>query len=235
LKKLLALAALLVAPLAAHAGDLAADLAAQAPGADPKVIELAVLARECAGETGKLLAVADYSKPSLEQRLWVFDLDQRKALYTEHVAHGQGTGANLAKAFSNNEGSHQTSLGLFRTAETYMGGNGYSLRMDGLEPGFNDRARERAIVMHGAPYVNPVAAKAQGRLGRSHGCPAVRSAVAKPIIDTLKGGNLLFSYYPDSDWLMKSKLLACANTKLAMRAKATPAGAGAATATPAAP
>jgi hypothetical protein len=227
LTRLAALAALGCAGLA-DAGDLVADLAAQAPGADPKVIELAVLARECAGETGQLLAVADYSKPSLEQRLWVFDLAQRKLLFAEHVAHGQGTGENLAQRFSNRDGSHQTSLGLFRTAETYVGGNGYSLRMDGLEPGFNDRARERAIVMHGAWYVNPAAAQTQGRLGRSHGCPAVRADVAKSMIDTLKGGNLLFSYYPDGDWLAKSKLVACANTRLAAKTGAGAAAAGAA-------
>ena len=88
-----------------------------------------------------------------------------------------------------------------------MGGNGYSLRLDGLEPGFNDHARDRAIVIHGAPYVNPAIARLQGRLGRSLGCPAVRLSVARPLIDSLRGGTMVFAYYPDKDWLARSRLL----------------------------
>lgn len=203
------------APSAAATDVLARRLAALAPSADPKVIAMALDARECAianGDAtgaGERLAVIDYSVPSTQKRMWVFDLRGARLLYAEHVAHGQGTGENMARAFSNREGSHQTSLGLFRTAETYMGSNGYSLRMDGLEPGFNDQARNRAIVMHGAPYVNPQVAQQRGRLGRSHGCPAVRSQVAREMIDTLKGGQFIFSYYPDPNWLRASRLLAC--------------------------
>ncbi len=195
--------------------DRAQRLAALAPGASVEVVRLALAARECAigsGDAtgqGQRLAVIDYSKPSTATRMWVFDLRNDRLLYAEHVAHGQGSGANFATAFSNREGSHQTSLGLFRTAETYHGGNGYSLRMDGLDPGFNDAARQRAIVMHGAPYVNPAAAQQNGRLGRSHGCPAVRSQVAREIIDTLKGGQFVFSYYPDPAFLRSSRMLAC--------------------------
>ena len=92
-------------------------------------------------------------------------------------------------------------LGLFLTRETYQGRNGYSLRMEGLEPGINDAALERAIVMHGAPYVDPQAAAKQGRLGRSFGCPAVREAVARGVIDVLKDGQFVFAYYPDAKWL----------------------------------
>ena len=88
-----------------------------------------------------------------------------------------------------------------------MGGNGYSLRLRGLEPGFNDQARQRAIVIHGAPYVNPVAAKMQGRLGRSLGCPAVRPQVARQLIDSIRDGTFVFAYYPDKDWLQHSRLL----------------------------
>lgn len=195
-------------------GSLLDSLRTKAPGLDPAVLQMALEARECAGQQGlaspaRRLAVIDYSKPSIEQRLWVFDLVTPSLLFTEHVAHGRGTGDNLARTFSNVEGSHQSSLGLFQTAETYIGGNGYSLRMDGLEPGVNDLARDRAIVMHGAPYVDPVVGRRQGRLGRSHGCPAVRSAVAQRMIDTLKGGQLLFAYYPDGKWLKQSRLLGC--------------------------
>lgn len=196
--------------------SLAARLAALAPGADPKVIDMALQARECAIASGEAtgaggkLAVIDYSMPSTRKRLWVFDLRGQRVLYNEYVAHGQGSGDNFARAFSNDDGSHQTSLGLFRTAETYVGNNGYSLRMDGLEPGFNDKARARAIVMHGAAYVNPDLVPKMGRIGRSHGCPAVRAQVAHEIIDTLKGGQFVFSYYPDHRWLNQSRLLACA-------------------------
>ena len=106
----------------------------------------------------------------------------------------------MAVRFSNDHRSLATSLGLFRTAETYRGANGYSLRMDGLEPGFNDRARERAIVMHGAPYVSEAFAKAHGRLGRSWGCPALSAGVAQEVIDTIRGGSLVFAYGPDPRW-----------------------------------
>jgi hypothetical protein len=211
---LLAFAAL---PLSAKAG-LLERLSAAAPDADPKVLALALKARTCAMATGDAtsasrLAVIDYSRPSTETRLWVFDLKRKALLFAEHVAHGRGSGENLAQAFSNREGSHQSSLGLFRTAETYVGGNGYSMRMDGLEPGVNDAARDRLIVMHGAPYVDPLAALKQGRLGRSFGCPAVRPQVARELIDTLKQGQLLFAYYPDPDWLKGSSLLGCGGDK----------------------
>lgn len=194
--------------------DIAMQLSALAPDADPEVLRLAVEARQCALHRGDAaeadrLTVIDYSRPSTEPRLWVFDLLQTSLLYTEVVAHGRNTGANFARHFSNDEGSFQSSLGLFRTAETYVGENGYSMRMDGLEPGINDRARERAIVMHGAWYVDRAAAARQGRLGRSLGCPALRQQVARGLIDTIKQGQLLFAYYPDKAWLRASRYLGC--------------------------
>ena len=194
--------------------DLLARLSGNAPGLDTKVLDMALQARSCAAAYGDIegdarLAVIDYSMPSTEKRLWVFDLASGDVVFNEHVAHGQGSGGNMTTAFSNNDGSHQTSLGLFRTAETYHGGNGYSMRMDGLDAGFNDNARDRLIVMHGADYVNPAATASLGRLGRSWGCPAVRRAVAQDMIDLLKGGNLLFSYYPESKWIDSSRFLNC--------------------------
>jgi hypothetical protein len=200
-----------------------------APAADPKVLELAVSAMQCAqaggvGADARRLAVIDYSRPSLLPRLWVFDLAAGRLLYEEVVAHGQGSGENMATRFSNLDGSHQSSLGLFVTADTYTGKNGYSLRMRGLEPGVNDAAMARAIVMHGAAYVDPSQARRMGRLGRSWGCPAVRSAVAKPMIDLLKDGQFVFSYYPDQAWLARSALLKCpaARRTLAHEPAATP-------------
>lgn len=194
--------------------DLFARLSANAPGLDARVLDMALQARTCAAAYGDIegdsrLAVIDYSMPSTEKRLWVFDLASGDVVFNEHVAHGQGSGGNMTTAFSNNDGSHQTSLGLFRTAETYHGGNGYSMRMDGLDAGFNDNARDRLIVMHGADYVNPSATASLGRLGRSWGCPAVRRAVAQDMIDLLKGGNLLFSYYPKDEWIDSSRFLNC--------------------------
>ncbi len=189
-------------------------LLAQAPELDPAVLQLALKAQYCAVARGvtaspQRLAVIDYTRPSTQRRLWVFDLVREQLLFTEHVAHGKGTGENLATRFSNREGSYQSSLGLFTANETYQGENGYSLRMDGLEPGVNDRARERLLVMHGADYVDPQQAQRQGRLGRSWGCPAVRRAVAHQVIDSLKDGQLLFAYYPDLKWLSDSRFLRC--------------------------
>lgn len=224
----LAVPALFLAGSAA-AGSLSDRLARLAPDADPAVIQLALRARQCALTHGEAdaddrLAVIDYSRPSTERRLWVFELKPARLLYAEHVAHGRGSGDNLAQRFSNVEGSHQSSLGLFRTAETYQGGNGYSLRMDGLEPGINDRARPRAIVMHGAPYVNPEQALRQGRLGRSFGCPAVRREIAHELIDTLKHGQLVFAYYPDEAWLRHSQFLACEGAKTPLSTTAAAGG-----------
>jgi hypothetical protein len=190
------------------------ELLAQAPGLDPNVLQLALQARECATARGAVrhpnrLAVIDYSRPSTERRLWVFDLAAAKLLFAEYVAHGKHSGENMTTHFSNLEGSLQSSLGLFTAGETYDGENGYSLRMDGLEPGVNDRARDRLLVMHGADYVDPVQARRQGRLGRSWGCPAVRREVAHKLIDSLKGGQMVFAYYPDLKWLGSSRFLHC--------------------------
>ena len=182
------------------------------PSLDPDVLLLALGATACAETRGLLdapgtLTVIDYSKPSTDPRLWVLDLDSGQTLFEEVVAHGQGSGGNSARWFSNTPDSHQSSLGLFVTGETYVGENGYSLRLEGLEPGINDHARARAIVMHGAPYVDPLAARQTGRLGRSWGCPAVRPAVARRLIDRIRGGDPIFAYYPDERWTSGSTFL----------------------------
>ena len=179
---------------------------------ETEVFKMALDAASCAVRTGAVsapetLTVIDYSKPSSERRLWVFDLKAKELVYEELVAHGQGSGANMATQFSNEDESHQTSLGLFVTRDTYVGKNGYSLRLDGLDRGVNDRARDRAIVMHGAPYVSEEFVKANGRLGRSWGCPAISAVVAKQMIDRVKGGGLVFAYYPDAKLLKTSRYL----------------------------
>jgi len=181
-------------------------------GVSADVLKLALNATSCATTSGAIdvpptLTLIDYSRPSTEPRLWVFDLATGDLLFKELVAHGRNTGDNLATQFSNEMDSRQTSLGLFVTDDPYVGSNGYSLRLDGLDVGFNDRARDRAIVMHGAPYVNEGLAATQGRIGRSWGCPALRTAIASKVIDRIRGGSVIFSYYPDQEWLQSSRFL----------------------------
>ena len=184
---------------------------AQAPSLNPDVLKVALEATDCAQRNlqvpRKILSVVDYSLPSTEPRLWVFDLERRELIFHELVAHGVNTGENMATRFSNIEGSRQSSLGLFLTDKTYFGRNGYSLKLHGLEEGFNHRALERTIVLHGAWYVSEAFRREHGRLGRSWGCPAVKKEVAKPLIDTIKDGSLLFVYYPDQEWLSSSDFL----------------------------
>jgi L,D-transpeptidase-like protein len=181
-------------------------------GVNPKVFSLALKAANAAIGRGDIakpttLTVIDFSLPSTEKRMWVYDLRRHALLFEEFVSHGRGSGRERATSFSNEPESNKSSIGLYRTGEVYVGKHGESLRLDGLERGFNDRARERAIVMHAADYVNGAAAKAQGFLGRSLGCPAVRPEITRQLIDTVKGGGLLFAYYPDPSWLGASEYL----------------------------
>jgi hypothetical protein len=203
------------APETVSAFDPAAWQEISVGNIDSKVFGMALNAAAAALERGHAadpgtLTVIDFSRPSTVDRMWVYDLRSRKLLFEEVVSHGRGSGRTMATAFSNDPESYQSSLGLYRTAETYIGKHGYSLRLDGLEPGVNDRARERAIVMHGADYVDPRAAQAQGYLGRSLGCPALRPAITRELIDAVKDGGLLFAYYPDPQWLQNSRYVSVA-------------------------
>lgn len=197
----------------AQAGGLADTLERLAPGANPRVLALAASAMSCAERHGQpvaeRLAVIDYSLPSTERRLWVFDLSQPQLLFKEWVAHGRATGANDAEYFSNIPDSHESSLGLFRTLNSYQGHDGYALRLKGLEPGINSNAYSRAIVIHGAQYATPAFIHRVGRLGRSLGCPAVRPAIVKPLINSLKDGQYVFAYYPKPAWIEHSGYLHC--------------------------
>lgn len=196
---------------AASAFEAATWSAAALGGLDPAVFAMALEAAGAAVTRGVAdpgtITIIDFSMPSTSKRLWVFDVRSRRMLFREAVAHGRNSGHNRSTAFSNEVGSFKSSLGLFRAAESYIGKHGYSLRLDGLEPGVNDRARERAIVVHGADYVNLAVAQKQGRLGRSLGCPAVRPEITRPLIDAIKGGGLIFAYYPDAGWLETSTYL----------------------------
>ncbi|WP_372963884.1 murein L,D-transpeptidase catalytic domain family protein [Marinobacter sp.] len=205
--------------LSAHAhgepfdDSLLAQLADSAPKLNPDVLDAAFKATRCAVNNGvampERLAVIDFSLPSNNERMWIFDLEQGSLLLKDLVAHGKNSGEVEANSFSNIEGSHQSSIGLFKANESYKGSHGYSLRLDGLEPGINDLARQRAIVIHGADYVSPDWVADYGRIGRSHGCPAVDRNVIRSVVDNLKGGQLVFTYYPDQKWLQTSSFLNC--------------------------
>ena len=192
--------------------SLLTPLLKQAPGLRANVLSLALTALHNAESRGLVrredrLTVIDYSLPSSQPRLFVFDLASKRLLFRELVAHGKNSGDDRTSFFSNDPGSLATSLGLYVTEDTYIGSNGYSLRLRGLEAGFNDMAWDRAIVMHGAAYVSQAAIRALGRLGRSWGCPAVRKEIAGKIIDTIRGGSAVFAYYPEKSWLDSSPFL----------------------------
>jgi hypothetical protein len=155
----------------------------------------------------RLLTVVDFSLSANQKRLWIIDLNTKEILHQTYVAHGRNTGDEFANAFSNIPESFQSSLGFYATAESYFGKHGYSLRLDGLEKGINDKARERAIVIHGADYVSENFISQHGRLGRSLGCPSLPMEESKEIIDLIKDKSCLFIYYPSEEYLRKSQLI----------------------------
>lgn len=185
-----------------------AKLSQKAPNLDTKVLKLALAAYNKAKQTGAVkkpvLTVIDYSLPSNKQRMWVFDLIQDRLLYNTYVAHGKNSGIDVPHHFSNKEASKATSLGTYVTKDTYIGSKGYSLNLQGLEKGFNDNAYSRRVVVHGAWYVEPSFIKKSGRAGRSWGCPSIAKTLAKPVINTIKDGSVIFAYYPDSKYLSHS-------------------------------
>ena len=187
-------------------------LAQKAPQLDKRVLKLALAAYHKASSRGavkkQVLTVIDYSLPSSKQRMWVFDVNHSRLLYNTYVAHGQNSGMNTPSHFSNVSSSKQTSLGTFVTRDTYMGSNGYSLNLQGLEKGFNDNAYNRRVVIHGAWYVEPDYIRKSGRAGRSWGCPSIAKTLAKPVINTIKGGSVVFAYYPDRNYLSHSSYIA---------------------------
>jgi hypothetical protein len=154
-----------------------------------------------------LITIIDYSQASDKERFFVIDLLHRKLLYKTYVTHGKNTGKNIAVSFSNKLSSLQSSLGFFRTAETFYCNKGYSLSIDGLEPGINDNARKRSIIIHGAFYADPEFVREYGYTGLSWGCPSLPRKLAREIIDTIKGGTCLFIFGEDKDYPVNSKIL----------------------------
>jgi len=211
-----ATAVMATAPRETVATAVPAVFSKGAEGLSPKVLAKALDAVSAARARGissksDRLTVIDYSLPSTQPRLWVLDLAQGKVLFHELVAHGSGSGDKYATRFSNVNDSRATSLGLFLTAGTYEGGNGYSLTLRGLDPGINDQAEVRHIVMHGAWYVSEDHARQFGMLGRSWGCPALSPTVAPEVIDAIKGGSFVYSYAgsaPSAPTVMRASLSA---------------------------
>ena len=197
---------------AASAQALYADLKLQTTGLNEDVFESAVQGMNKLNEKGSIkrndiITIIDFSQPSNKKRLYVADLKNKKVLFHTFVAHGKNSGNLYAKSFSNQNSSLKSSPGFYSTAETYFGGHGYSLRLDGLEKNINDNARSRAIVMHGAPYASNGAVQSLGRLGKSWGCPAVPAELTTPIINAIKDGSCLFIYTPENNYEQRSVIL----------------------------
>jgi len=153
-----------------------------------------------------IISIVDFSQPSSKKRLYILDLKNYKVLFNTLVAHGRNSGREFANQFSNQNSSYMSSPGFYITSNTYVGHNGYSLRLEGVENGINNNALERGIVVHGAPYVSQDIVNMQGYSGRSQGCPAVPVQYAKPIINTIKDGTCMFIYHPS--YVDRSNLLA---------------------------
>ncbi len=184
-----------------------------------KVLTTLTCAKKYNQDQNNILTLIDYSLPSNERRLWVFDLNNKKLLFHTYVAHGVRSGYLSSNYFSNKNNSRASSLGVYNTEKSYYGRHGLSLKLDGLERNFNDNASSRAVVMHGGWYVEESFIKKYGRAGRSWGCPAVPDNLTELIINTIKDKSLMVVYYPSENWLVKSKFLNC-NTPSSMRSTA---------------
>lgn len=160
----------------------------------------------------EIITIIDFSLQSDKERLWVLDLNLGKVLFHCLVSHGRNSGELMAENFSNKPGSYESTPGFYVTGESYIGKNGLSLTLDGLEKGINDKARARAIVIHGADYVSEDFIRAHGRLGRSLGCPAVPVELSEEIIKTIKNGSCLFIYAPTPSYTTNSQIISKINS-----------------------
>lgn len=180
-------------------------------GLSRTVFQMAVKGMEKLKKSGlirdNILSIADFSKPSSEKRLFVIDLNNYQILFHSLVAHGNRSGQESARVFSNKPKSNASSLGFYITGKPYQGSNGYSLKLQGMEKGINDLAYRRAIVVHGADYVSESWINSKGYIGRSQGCPAVPNNITRPLIDEIKDGTVLFIYHPTSAYISRSRLV----------------------------
>ncbi len=148
-----------------------------------------------------IVALVDFTKPSTEKRMFIYNADTNTLIYSTYVTHGSGSGGKYATKFSNINNTHASSLGVYKTLTTYTGKHGYSLKIQGLDQGYNNNALSRYIVVHGADYIG------NGKTGRSWGCFAVPTAVKTKVINYLLGGAIIVAYYPDSGWLKSCRFL----------------------------
>jgi hypothetical protein len=198
----------------------------QAPNLREPVIHKVLTTLKCAMEynldRNNILTIIDYSLPSNEKRLWVFDLKEKKLLFYTYVSHGIKSGTLLTNYFSNKFNSKASSIGVYKTEKAYYGREGLSLRLDGLDASFNDNASNRSVVMHGGWYMEEQFIKRYGRPGRSWGCPALPLTLYQSIINTIKDNSLLVAYYPSDIWFEKSKFLNCDKGKTALKPVTAP-------------
>jgi hypothetical protein len=158
-----------------------------------------------------VLSIVDFSLPSTQKRLFILDMLNGRLLFNTFVAHGRNSGKLMATRFSNRTNSFMSSLGFYLTGDPFIGGHGYSLSLQGIEPGWNDHAFARRIIMHPAAYVSEEHIRKCGFLGRSEGCPAIPKQLDTAIIDEIKGGSCLFVYAPDKHYGKKSLLATAAS------------------------
>jgi hypothetical protein len=184
----------------------------QEPALNPEAFRMALsgyrsLCAKGLVERDSLITIIDYTLPSSEERFFVINLRQNRIIFKSLVAHGRNSGELYATRFSNRAQSHQSAIGFYITGAPYMGGQGYSMQLTGVDTGYNDKARMRSIVVHGAHYVTPRYVSQYGRLGRSFGCPALPPYVNQEIINCIRDGSVLFSYYPDKEYIRGSVVL----------------------------
>lgn len=195
-----------------HVRSLYDGIGLIAKGLDFRVFRYALIGYYNLNEENRIkkhgiISVVDYRRVCNDKRLYIIDLEKRRLLFHTLVAHGKRTGRLYARHFSNTPGTQKSSLGFFVTGDTYCGKHGYSLYLEGMDAGFNDNAKRRAIVVHGAKYVSLAFAEIHGRIGRSWGCPAVPERLHRGIIDAIKGGTCLFHFYDELRYLGGGKYL----------------------------
>lgn len=178
-----------------------------------KLSTILICAKKYNIQSNGIVGLIDYSQPADKKRLWMIDINKNEILFNTYVSHGIKSGTLASEYFSNRFNGKASSLGVYTTQNVYHGRHGISLKLLGLDKNFNNHAYQRAIVMHGAWYMDENFIKKYGRPGRSWGCPAVPLNWVDTIIQTLKNGSLLVAYYPNQNWFLKSKFLNCNNTK----------------------
>ncbi|MEO5997673.1 MAG: murein L,D-transpeptidase catalytic domain family protein [Chitinophagaceae bacterium] len=200
------------AAVAAEAAILNDSIHLDSMGLSKKTLEYALkgysyLQRKGLLPNKDILSICDFSQSSKNKRLYIIDIENKKLILNTYVAHGKNSGSEFAKTFSNNPNTLKSSLGFYVTRDTYLGGHGLSLKIQGVEQGFNDKAIRRNIVVHGSGYVGDVFVNSNNACGRSYGCPAVPSQESDMVINAIKNGSCLFIYHPTQKYIKQSQIL----------------------------